>query len=161
MSTKDYSIKQESSIASSLGWKVVSGSGSRSFHPGDVKSDKWLGECKTHIKPGHKIRFDIHEWGKIEDEAQSQRKNPVLFVDDGSQDLNKTWCFVSPSFLQDIELDECVVLKPIIVNTWTQGELTKLLDKSEYVFIVILYLDKKLAILKFSDFKEYYKSLED
>ena len=42
MSTKDFSSVQEHSIANSLGWKVVSGSGARNFHPGDIVSESGL-----------------------------------------------------------------------------------------------------------------------
>ena len=46
--TKFYSERQEKYIANQLGWDVVTGSGARDCHPGDVKSDAYLGECKTH-----------------------------------------------------------------------------------------------------------------
>ena len=91
-STKYYSSKQENSIAHYLGWEVVSGSGARDCHPGDIVSDSWLGECKTHTSPGKKISFIKSVWHKICEEAQSKFKFPVLFVDDGSQAINKTWC---------------------------------------------------------------------
>lgn len=97
MSTKDYSSKQEHLIASSLGWRVVSGSGSRAFHVGDVWSDTWLGECKTHIDPGHTIVFNQSVWKKIRDEAMAKGRYPILFVDDGSQSIDHTWCMI-PSY---------------------------------------------------------------
>jgi len=92
MSTKDYSRKQEHLIADTLGWDVVSGSGSRHTYPGDISSSEWLGECKTHQKPGSKIKFNRDVWNKIVEEASSQFKYPVLFVDDGSQTVKNTWC---------------------------------------------------------------------
>ncbi len=70
----------------------MKGSGSRAGHPGDVISDEWLGECKTHTSPGHTIQFYQSVWNKLSDEAFSQHKFPVLFVDDGSQNLRNTWC---------------------------------------------------------------------
>ena len=91
-STKYYSNIQEKQIADALGWHQVSGSGARNLHPGDVISDDWMGECKTHTKPGNKIVFDFKVWEKIRDEAISQFKYAVLFSDDGSQRLDKTWC---------------------------------------------------------------------
>ena len=89
-SKKDSSKLQESSIANFLGWKVVSGSGSR-FEPGDISSDNWLGECKTHVEGGHRIEFHKNVWEKIKIEAMSKFKMPVYFVDDGSQSLKHTW----------------------------------------------------------------------
>lgn len=90
-SSKDFSSKQEKKIASYLGWDVVTGSGARNLHPGDIQSDEWLGECKTHVTPGHKIVFYSSVWKKIVDEAVSKYRFPALFVDDGSQKLDNTW----------------------------------------------------------------------
>lgn len=92
MSTKDYSSKQEKMIADYLGWRVVKGSGARACHPGDIIGDDWLGECKTHTKPDQPIFFSADVWSKIQEEAVFQHRNPVLFADDGSQTIEKTWC---------------------------------------------------------------------
>lgn len=92
MNKKYYSTKQESLIANELGWECVVASGSRPGFLGDVYSDNWLGECKTHVNPGNKITFVFDVWNKIQDESASRFKYPVLFVDDGSQDIDKTWC---------------------------------------------------------------------
>lgn len=92
MATKDYSTKQEKIVAEYLGWKRVSASGARSFNPGDICSDCWLGECKTHIKSKDTIIFKKRDWDKISSEAHSVFKNPVLFSDNGTQDLRKTFC---------------------------------------------------------------------
>ena len=94
-SKKYYSSKQENMIANKLGWRVVTGSGARSTHPGDVESDEWLGECKTHESLGHKIVFYQSVWKKISDEASSKYKFPALFVDDGSQISSNTWVMFS------------------------------------------------------------------
>lgn len=101
MATKDFSSKQEHMVARYLNWKVVTGSGARSTFPGDVIGDKWLGECKTHVIPGHKLVFDLGAWTKIKNEAASKFKYPVLVSDDGSQKESNTWCMylgsVTPS----------------------------------------------------------------
>lgn len=93
--TKYYSSIQEKRLAAALGWQPVSGSGSRACRPGDIHSSTWLGECKTHTEPYNKIHFKFTVWNKIKDEAISQFKYPVLFVDDGSQLLSRTWCMTS------------------------------------------------------------------
>ena len=90
-SKKFYSSLQESAIAKYLNWTQTSGSGARPLYPGDIFSRNWLGECKTHESPGHSIVFVFDVWDKIEKEASSQFKNPALFVDDGSQSIEKTW----------------------------------------------------------------------
>lgn len=91
LSSKFYSNKQEKLLASSLGWSVVSGSGARNLYPGDIESEEWLGECKTHTTPNHKIVFYQSVWDKISDEAISKYRFPALFVDDGSQTTKHTW----------------------------------------------------------------------
>ena len=91
MSTKTYSNKQEKLIADALGWQVVSASGARNFHPGDIKSSKWLGECKTHTSETSYISFKESTWMKLESEADSEHKDPAYFVDNGSQNITSTW----------------------------------------------------------------------
>ena len=98
---KIYSSKQENQIAKYLDWKVVSGSGAR-FCPGDVISEMWLGECKTHNRPGYKIEFRASTWNKIYLESVSLMKKPVYFVDDGSQNLTSTWVMFPWLPLQDV-----------------------------------------------------------
>lgn len=91
-STKTYSSKQEKMVADLLGWNIVAGSGAAACFPGDVISDEWLGECKTHTEPGHKIFFSKAVWDKIKQEAMVKKRFPVLFTDDGTQIDRHTWC---------------------------------------------------------------------
>lgn len=105
MSKKECSKKQENTIAEFLGWRVVSGSGSRPNMPGDIVDDMWLGECKTHVEPGHKISFNFDVWNKIEDEASSRFKFAAYFVDDGSQDINKTWVMFTSAMLSNCMIE--------------------------------------------------------
>ena len=107
MPTKDFSSAQENMIADYLDWAVVSGSGAAACHPGDIISDEWLGECKTHVKPDQKIFFSKSVWKKICDEAMVKRRYPVLFTDDGSQKCNKTWCLFSS---RQLNRDDCHVM---------------------------------------------------
>lgn len=90
--TKYYSSRQESMIADYLGWKVVSGSGSRAFNPGDVIAENYLGECKTSEVESDRIIVIKSHLMKICDEAMSVHKIPVLFVDNGTQRSDSTFC---------------------------------------------------------------------
>lgn len=92
MSTKDFSSLQEKRVAEYLGWNVVCGSGARPCRPGDIESDEWLGECKTHQSCNQPIKFMASHWAKLCDEAMAVHKFPVLIVDDGSQKIDNTWC---------------------------------------------------------------------
>lgn len=91
-SNKDFSNKQEAMIAKELGGHKIGGSGAAPCAPGDVRTDTWLIECKTHTTPDHSIYFDLEVWQKISKEAMGTHRKPVLIVDDGSQTLEKTWC---------------------------------------------------------------------
>ena len=88
---KLYSDRQEITVANYLGWEQVTGSGARPTFVGDIVSESWLGECKTHISPGHKIIFRFDVWDKLDKEASSRFKDPVLIVDDGSQKVENTY----------------------------------------------------------------------
>ena len=101
MAIKDYSTKQEHMIADYLGWDVVSGSGARPCHPGDIISDDWLGECKTHEQRGKPIFFSQSVWEKIVEEATKTHRTPVLFTDDGSQKSENTWCIFNEFMVDD------------------------------------------------------------
>ena len=98
MTNKEASNLQEKTIAKYLGWSRVVASGSRKFYPGDIESDFWLGECKTHTKISDRVIFHKDVWIKIQNEAQSKLKHPVLFVDNGSQSVSSTYCMI-PSHL--------------------------------------------------------------
>lgn len=111
---KECSQIQEFNIANYLDWNVVSGSGSRPTSIGDVQSARMIGECKTHVKSGHKIEFKSDVWKKIKSEANARFKFPILFVDDGSQNITHTWC------MTDVILDTDVVDYP---NTYSKNIL--------------------------------------
>ena len=67
-------------VANLLGWKQVSGSGSRPFHVGDVVSEEWLGECKTHTTITDKITFKSSVWNKIRIESKSCNRFAVYIT---------------------------------------------------------------------------------
>ena len=116
MATKDFSNVQEKQIAEYLGWKVVSGSGARCFHPGDVECDEWLGECKTHTSLQSDIKFNKSFWDKISEEASSKFKYPVLFVDNGSLNIGDTWALFNYDLVRPIQ-SHCIKSKNIRVRT--------------------------------------------
>ena len=165
--TKYYSNRQEQLIARSLGWAVVAGSGARDFHPGDIISDKWIGECKTHTAPGHRITFFATVWNKICEEASSKFKYPALFVDDGSQKLENTWVMfldntaystehskypIPVSFRTNIAFDGADLLREYRnLSTWCSG-------------IAIwsgTFCGKTVGLLPFYKFQELFEEYND
>lgn len=110
--TKVYSTRQERMVADYLGWETVPASGARDFTPGDVRSSRFLGECKTHVTkvPRIQIMFDV--WAKLDAEAMSQMRIPVLFVDNGTQKEDNTWAVIPATFAttdKDITVGEIEV----------------------------------------------------
>ncbi|MCM1226161.1 MAG: hypothetical protein NC320_01890 [Clostridium sp.] len=108
--TKYYSNKQEHMIADCLGWSVVAASGARRFEPGDIRSDDYLGECKTHMSEQSDIVIYKDVWRKISSEAVSVMKRPVLFVDNGTQKIKNTWCVTPERFLPDKRHIQCDIM---------------------------------------------------
>ena len=96
--TKFYSNKQESLIADYLGWKRTSGSGARPFQKGDIYSDDFLGECKTHTKSQADVAFMLLDWRKLLIEAKGASRKPILFSDNGTQKLDATFCMIDRKF---------------------------------------------------------------
>lgn len=141
-SKKYYSNLQESSIATYLNWVQISGSGSRPLHPGDIADKKWLGECKTHTTPGHRIVFSFDVWDKLEREAISQFKRPALFVDDGSQKLSKTWVMVKTPEIERKKLTadvlDCTKSKSIRVNQKAEETAVIFLRDSDVYMVMTL-----------------------
>lgn len=113
LNKKQFSNKQEKNVADALGWSVVSGSGARLTEVGDVRSDEWLCECKTHTTPNHAISFNLNVWAKLRNEAAAKFKYPVLIVDDGSQSLDRTWCMFRLNVFDLVKDDIAVVSLPM------------------------------------------------
>lgn len=159
-STKSFSTLQESSIARYLGWDTVPASGARSFHPGDIECETWLGECKTHTTEISSIVFDIKVWKKLAIEAMSLGKRPVLFVDNGTQNIHKTWVMfervLAPTNLRDYNILYDIVSRgrknvKYSVDTLNNLGLNQIMSKD--------WKDVgEVLILRLSTFKELYES---
>lgn len=122
LATKKYSSAQESMIANTLNWKVVAGSGAVACLPGDVISDNWLGECKTHTSPRQKIQFMRNHWEKIKEEAMMKRRMPILFTDDGSQKAARTWCLFALNCIKPVDCVACNFPSSIRTNVIASHE---------------------------------------
>mgnify|MGYP007070205820 CR=1 FL=1 len=144
---KKHSDKQEKTIARYLGWKQISGSGSRPFAAGDIRGPQWLGECKTHITSGNPIIFYFNVWDKIVDEAKAQFYQPVLFVDDGSQLVSKTLCLLDVTNIIESNFNECEVVdnkKSIRYNN-VDSINPKFISRNNSI----------LCVMKLEEFKEF------
>lgn len=120
--TKYFSSRQETRISSALGWEVVSGSGARDFHPGDIIGPNWLGECKTHVTSGQKIKFDLKVWNKICEEALAKFRYPMLVVDDGTQLNSHAWVMYPADSIIGIKCVELPWTKIVKTNVVFDGD---------------------------------------
>ena len=76
------SRRQESSVARALGGKLVAGSGNTAVAQGDVKTPRFLIECKTtEGKKGWRLTLGGTEgWYAIEGKAIRTRKEPAMVI---------------------------------------------------------------------------------
>jgi hypothetical protein len=152
--TKVYSNRHEKMVQDLLGWKTVSASGARPFHPGDVKSDEWLGECKTHTTVIDKITIDKDVWRKISNEAMSCLKKPVLFVDNGTQSKQGTWAVVDEKFIdKDILSHVSITYRDSKTRiTFSHLDMYDIIRYKEYGNILID--GNTLVLMRLATFKE-------
>ncbi|MBO4542818.1 MAG: hypothetical protein J5725_06495 [Bacteroidales bacterium] len=101
MNKKEASARQEKMVSDYMGWRVVTGSGSRPFSPGDVNGEHFLVECKTHIEEQDNIVFYKKHWVKISEEAMAKHRYPALIVDNGTQKSKNTWVMIPKRMLSD------------------------------------------------------------
>lgn len=164
MPTKDFSSIQENRVAEYLGFNVVSGSGARDCHPGDIIGKDWLGECKTHMSIVPRIQFKLDVWKKICDEAIAKHRYPVLVVDDGSQNIERTWVMVKvsslPNYFERVEASPKVAQISKNTISFVETETRKLYDvcvkafKHDDIVMTMIAYDEEVGFMPLSVFKE-------
>lgn len=159
MATKDYSNAQEEMVSTYLQWDRVAASGGASFVCGDVISDKFLGECKTHIEQGSKIVFRQDVWQKLCDECVSVGRLPVLFVDDGSRKPYNTYCITRKPVDMSILPKNEFYIQDYNVNYKKQlnfdpMKLQRKINKKDNSLFVIRWVEDVL-LMGLDTFKEY------
>ena len=132
--TKYYSHRQESAVADYLGWKQVSASGARPFNKGDIVSDSWLCECKTHTTRTDQYKVLFSVWRKLISEATSCMKRPVLITDNGTQKIEDQ-CFVISIDFYSAEYDVKMY------DAIPKGQLSVRQNLKSFVFSHALLLD--------------------
>ena len=165
--TKEFSSKQEQTVAYELNWDVVTGSGARPCTPGDVICDDWLGECKTHTTRNNPIAFNHEVWVKLNNEAMMKHRAPALIVDDGSQRLCNTWVLCHKhaiSKMSDVMfIDFFKLIRKNISFDKDEAQvvLNNALEGNEFPFIQYVMFETQwegdtVAVMPFNTFKEIY-----
>ena len=164
--TKFYSDRQETAVAKYLGWKRVAASGARPFNKGDVQSDRWLCECKTHTAVCNDYKISFSVWRKLLRESTSCMRRPVLIVDTGTQKIEDQ-CVIIPMTFYDLDY-ELKMYDPIIDN---ESDFHIRQNEKSFSFsssVTSVLLKKKYCIrVKFNDIDvvimpiEFFKELVD
>lgn len=164
MTNKEASAKQEKMVADYMGWSVITGSGARPFAPGDVSSEHFLVECKTHIEEQSNVVFYKKHWEKIAIESTSVHKSPALITDNGTQRSNHTWVAIRFNALpEDSHIIQGMNNTARSDSTITFNEYdTVSLFKDNYKNGCINYILGKLgtdevAIMPLSEFNSFYR----
>ena len=168
MNKKEASSKQEHMVADYMGWGVVSGSGARPFRPGDITSDHFLVECKTHVEPKDNIIFRKSHWIKIQEEALAKDKFPLLVTDNGTQKYNHTWVMLPIHVVNNCSISNIIdglnntsrSGNTIIFNDFLANQLyfSKLVNNQTSIFNFRWSAsDEYIAILPLSEFRTFYK----
>lgn len=170
-SMRDYSNLQEKRVADFLGFKVVSGSGSDKFYPGDVTSASFLCECKTHTVVSDNVEFKHTWWEQICEEAQSVNKIPVLITDNGSQSVDQSWVVTKPFAIDfnhsDVRIDmyefpvtslEKSIAKVNVNFAFTpsfiNNAIEQLSDSGTVIVFSVNWSGSELILLRLQDFRE-------
>ena len=121
------------------------------------------------MSPDHPITFYTDVWKKICDEAMMKHRSPVLFVDDGSQNLDKTWvlCYEASIDKRDCLIVELSDFKKMRKNiTFDRFNLTQYIhqlladlpddvsDTYEYIILSAKWADTSVVLMPFKTFKE-------
>lgn len=158
--TKHYSNKQESIVSEYLGWKRVSASGARPFDKGDIASDAWLCECKTHTATAstktnsYKVLLSV--WRKICMESMSSMRRPLLVIDDGSQKIERQVAVVAMQFYTGdykLFMHDSVHLRVSLQSFSFSYELVKLMKKEKFC-VRMFFNDIDVVLMPIEYFKE-------
>lgn len=103
-SNRFYSNRQEKKVAKAIGGKQTANSGATAFSKGDVRTDKFLIECKTCTSPRSQVTIKKEWLIKNEEEKFAMNKEySALAFDFGDGD---SYYVVNEKFFKEI-LKKC------------------------------------------------------
>ncbi len=160
MNVRKKSQLQEKSVAKEFGAKTVIASGSLWFADSDVRSDKFLIECKTTDKDFYSLKSSV--WEKIEREADlDHMRIPLMVIDIRDR---RFMVFNPESF--DTRLNESYECSCDDMNAKSFRLTYSLLDEIEEdleeriwgkFFMICGKKRHLLMFMRIEDFKEVYK----
>ena len=155
--TRYRSNKQEREVAKIFGGKQVIASGSLWFADSDVRSDKYLIECKTTEKDYYTLTAKV--WEKIQEEAiQDHMRTPLMVID--LKDTDRYVVFRPKDFNRSIVsllLSSVQVNKSVRITSTMVGEM----ETGDYIhsqqFILSGKQNNVLCVMMYKDFEEEFK----
>ena len=155
--TKYKSNKPEEEVATLFGGKQVIASGSLWFADSDVRSDKYLIECKTTEKDYYTLTSKV--WEKIQEEAiQDHMRTPLMVID--LKDTDRYVVFRPKDFNRSIVsplLSSVQVNKSVRITSTMVGEM----ETGDYIhsqqFILSGKQNNVLCVMMYKDFEEEFK----
>lgn len=158
MNYKDKSTKQEKSVAKQFNGKTTISSGAIWFDKADVRSEKFLIECKTTQNSFYSVTSKV--WEKVDRESCYANKTPLLIVD--LKDAERFVVF-NPNHFGDKEYHYECTSNGINKKSY-RISIAELEELKEYDFDCVAKLfvicgDKRnmLMYMRLKDFMKYYK----
>ena len=154
---KRRSQKQEKSVAKKFNARLTAASGALWGMKGDVRSDKYLIECKTTEKDYYTLTAKV--WEKIQEEAiQDHMRTPLMVID--LKDTDRYVVFRPKDFNKSMVsplLSSVQVNKSIRITSTMVGEM----ETGDYIhsqqFILSGKQNNVLCVMMYKDFEEEFK----
>ena len=154
---KRRSQKQEKSVAKKFNARLTAASGALWGMKGDVRSDKYLIECKTTEKDYYTLTAKV--WEKIQEEAiQDHMRTPLMVID--LKDTDRYVVFRPKDFNRSIVsplLSSVQVNKSVRITSTMVGEI----ETGDYIhsqqFILSGKQNNVLCVMMYKDFEEEFK----
>ena len=154
---KRRSQKQEKSVAKKFNARLTAASGALWGMKGDVRSDKYLIECKTTEKDYYTLTAKV--WEKIQEEAiQDHMRTPLMVID--LKDTDRYVVFRPKDFnksMVSLLLSSVQVNKSVRITSTMVGEI----ETGDYIhsqqFILSGKQNNVLCVMMYKDFEEEFK----
>lgn len=153
---KRRSQKQEKSVAKDFNARVTVASGALWGAKGDVRSDKFLIECKTTGKDYYSLTSKV--WEKIEEEAiRDHMRIPLMVID--IEDRDRVIVFRPQDF--DPNISTRCVQKDIPKSIRVRADMFGYDEFGDYTSMLVTHICGKknnvLCLMLQKDFEESYK----
>lgn len=155
---KRRSQKQEKSVAKDFNARLTPASGAKWGQKGDVRSDKFLVECKTTEKDYYSLTSKV--WEKIEEEAiRDHMRIPLMAID--LEDRDRVIVFRPQDF--DPDIDTRCIQTTIPKSVRVRAKDLGFNSFGDYTSMIVTHICGKknnvICLMLQKDFEEAYKEV--